>query len=133
MPAARIRFWPLSIALVIALAGCSDSQTDHGPEAAKAPEAPEYPVTWRFALEEIEGSVQHAYAEALKERIEERSEGKIEVDIFPTAPSAPRRSSPNSSRTVRSVLPSPLPGTWPTPSRKWAFSLCTMFCRTTLR
>lgn len=64
MPAARIRFWPLSIALVIALAGCSDSQTDHGPEAAKAPEAPEYPVTWRFALEEIEGSVQHAYAEA---------------------------------------------------------------------
>lgn len=83
MPAARIRFWPLSIALVIALAGCSDSQTDHGPEAAKAPEAPEYPVTWRFALEEIEGSVQHAYAEALKERIEERSEGKIEVDIFP--------------------------------------------------
>lgn len=49
----------------------------------QAPEAPEYPVTWRFALEEIEGSVQHAYAEALKERIEERSEGKIEVDIFP--------------------------------------------------
>ena len=83
MPTARFRFWPLSLVLAIALTGCSDSQPDRGDEAAEAPEPPEYPVNWRFALEEIEGSVQHAYAEALKERIEERSDGKIEVDIFP--------------------------------------------------
>jgi len=83
MPTARFRFWPLSLALAIALTGCSESQTDSGGETAKAPEAPEYPVTWRFALEEIEGSVQHAYAEALKERIEECSDGRIEIDIFP--------------------------------------------------
>ena len=83
MPTVRFRFWPLSLALAIALTGCSESQTDHGDETAEAPEPPEYPVTWRFALEEIEGSVQHAYAEALKERIEERSDGKVEIDIFP--------------------------------------------------
>lgn len=83
MPTARFRFWPLCLALAIALTGCSDSQTDSGDATAEAPEPPEYPVTWRFALEEIEGSVQYAYAEALKERIEERSDGKIEIDIFP--------------------------------------------------
>ncbi|WP_372996337.1 TRAP transporter substrate-binding protein DctP [Marinobacter sp.] len=80
----RFRLWPLWAALILALTGCSDGQnTGNGDSTTDAPEAPEYPVTWRFALEEIEGSVQHAYAEALKERIEERSDGKIEMDIFP--------------------------------------------------
>ena len=83
MPTVRFRFWPLSLALAIALTGCSDSQTSGEDETADVPEPPDYPVTWRFALEEIEGSVQHAYAEALKERIEERSDGRIEIDIFP--------------------------------------------------
>ena len=80
----RFRFWPLCAALVLALAGCSDNQNaGNGDSTAGTPEPPEYPVTWRFALEEIEGSVQHAYAEALKERIEERSDGRILIDIFP--------------------------------------------------
>ena len=38
---------------------------------------------WRFALEELEGSVQYAYAMKFKEEIESRSEGKIEVVIYP--------------------------------------------------
>lgn len=80
----RFRLWPLCAALILALAGCSDGQNgDNGDSIAGSPEAPEYPVTWRFALEEIEGSVQHAYAEALKERIEERSDGNIVMDVFP--------------------------------------------------
>lgn len=80
----RFRLWPVWVSLILALTGCSDGQnTGGGDKTASAPEAPEYPVTWRFALEEIEGSVQHAYAEALKERIEERSDGKVEIDIFP--------------------------------------------------
>nr|WP_297457822.1 TRAP transporter substrate-binding protein DctP [uncultured Halomonas sp.] len=39
--------------------------------------------TWRFALEEIDGSIQDVYAEAFKTRIEERSGGEITVDIYP--------------------------------------------------
>ena len=80
----RFRLWPLSAVLVLALAGCSDGQNSgNGNDTAKSPDAPDYPVTWRFALEEIEGSVQYAYAGALKERIEERSDGRILIDIFP--------------------------------------------------
>jgi len=39
--------------------------------------------TWRFGLEEIEGSVQHAWATGFKEKIEARSDGAITVQIFP--------------------------------------------------
>ncbi|WNK20435.1 TRAP transporter substrate-binding protein DctP [Halomonas piscis] len=39
--------------------------------------------TWRFGLEEIEGSVQHGYAEAFKELIEEKSDGDITVQLLP--------------------------------------------------
>ncbi|WP_136068218.1 TRAP transporter substrate-binding protein [Modicisalibacter radicis] len=39
--------------------------------------------TWRFALEEADGGVQDAYAEAFKERIEEQSNGDITVEIYP--------------------------------------------------
>lgn len=39
--------------------------------------------TWRFALEEIDGSIQDSYAEAFKQRIEERSDGDVTVEIYP--------------------------------------------------
>lgn len=39
--------------------------------------------TWRFGLEEIEGSVQAKYAEAFKELIEEKSNGDIKVQLLP--------------------------------------------------
>ncbi|ART62607.1 TRAP transporter substrate-binding protein DctP [Kushneria marisflavi] len=39
--------------------------------------------TWRFGLEETEGSVQYAYAEAFKDLIEEKSDGDITVQILP--------------------------------------------------
>ena len=38
---------------------------------------------WKFALEEVDGSVQDAYAEAFKEKIEEKSGGDITVNIYP--------------------------------------------------
>lgn len=38
---------------------------------------------WKFALEEIEGSVQHAYAAEFKKRIEEKSGGDVTVQIYP--------------------------------------------------
>ncbi|MDX1650402.1 MAG: TRAP transporter substrate-binding protein DctP [Myxococcota bacterium] len=39
--------------------------------------------TWRFALEEIEGSVQHAYATRFEELVEERSGGEVDVVVYP--------------------------------------------------
>lgn len=41
------------------------------------------PVQWRFAIEETIGSVQHQYALRFKELIEARSDGEIEVTIYP--------------------------------------------------
>ncbi len=38
---------------------------------------------WKFALEEVDGSVQDAYAEAFKQKIEEKSGGDITVNIYP--------------------------------------------------
>ncbi len=40
-------------------------------------------ATWKFALEEVDGSVQDAYAEEFKRRIEERSNGDVTVQIYP--------------------------------------------------
>lgn len=39
--------------------------------------------TWRFGLEEIEGSVQAKYAEAFKDMVEKKTDGDIDVQILP--------------------------------------------------
>ncbi|MGO1343549.1 TRAP transporter substrate-binding protein DctP, partial [Chromohalobacter japonicus] len=39
--------------------------------------------TWRFGLEETEGSVQYGYAEEFKKLIEEKSDGDITVELLP--------------------------------------------------
>jgi tripartite ATP-independent transporter DctP family solute receptor len=41
------------------------------------------PREWRFALEEPVGSVQHAYALRFQQKIEERTQGRITVTIYP--------------------------------------------------
>ncbi|MFP4648966.1 MAG: TRAP transporter substrate-binding protein DctP [Halorhodospira sp.] len=38
---------------------------------------------WRVALEEVEGSIQHRYAERFAERIEAQTDGEVEVEILP--------------------------------------------------
>ena len=38
---------------------------------------------WRFAIEEVSGSVQDAYAQAFKERIERATQGAVRVQIYP--------------------------------------------------
>lgn len=38
---------------------------------------------WRFAIEEIEGSVQHAYATRFESLIEERTQGAVDVQVYP--------------------------------------------------
>lgn len=61
----------IALTLAVLLAGCSDPAAD--PDVRP----------WRFALEEIRGSVQDAYAQAFKERIEQRSGGRIQVEVYP--------------------------------------------------
>ena len=74
--------WPALTVLALMLSGCSDDAPQSG-QSDKRPGTEKYPVTWRFALEEIEGSVQHLYAQAFREHIEEISDGRIVVDVFP--------------------------------------------------
>lgn len=75
--------WPLLTVAAILISACSDAPNDSTVPSGSSSGNPDYPETWRFALEEIEGSVQHAYAKALKSHIEEASEGKVELEIFP--------------------------------------------------
>ena len=80
MPIVPRLFWPALAVVTLLLSGCSDS-SDPGSEPTA--DTPEYPQTWRFALEEIKGSVQHSFARAFGQHIKEISNGRIEVDIFP--------------------------------------------------
>lgn len=61
----------LILSVFTILAACGENGAENGKQ------------TWRFALEEIEGSVQHRYALGFKERVEQRSQGRIEVEIYP--------------------------------------------------
>lgn len=44
---------------------------------------PALAAQWKFAIEEIEGSVQHAYAKEFKNRIEDKTGGDVTVQIYP--------------------------------------------------
>ena len=56
--------------LLVAAAGCNAPGDDE-------------PQVWRFAIEESEGSVQHAYAMKFKEIIERKSHDRIQVAVYP--------------------------------------------------
>ncbi|RBP72527.1 TRAP transporter substrate-binding protein DctP [Marinobacter nauticus] len=77
-----LSFSLVATAAVMLLTGCSDNGSSSAAQSS-ADGKPEYPVTWRFALEEIEGSVQHLYAQQFREQVEALSGGRIEVDVFP--------------------------------------------------
>lgn len=67
----------LSLVLTVFLAsGCSDSDTngESGTPAA---------AQWRFAIEEIQGSVQHEYALRFAELLEQKTDGAIRVEVYP--------------------------------------------------
>lgn len=71
---------------VIMLAACGSDEQETAataPEMA-APDTEEVEVTtWGFGLEEIEGSVQYMYGEKFAELISEKSDGEIEVKLYP--------------------------------------------------
>lgn len=61
------------------LSACSDSDDTM---TGLLPGKPE-PEIWRFALEEIGGSVQDAWAQEFRRRISELSDGQVVVEIYP--------------------------------------------------
>ena len=73
----------LVLILTLMLAGCADTDETTTAEHEAPPPAATEPVSWRFALEEIEGSVQDAYAQEFARRLAERSDGRINIQIFP--------------------------------------------------
>lgn len=85
------RQWLTGLMMIFALGlyGCSDSgesdSSESGDEGKTEEElaAEREPDTWRFALEEVEGSVQDAYAKEFKQRIEEKTDGDVTVEVYP--------------------------------------------------
>lgn len=90
------RQWLTGLMMLLAMAflyGCSDGggdstsgqegqsqeKMDRDEELAQRRESD----TWRFALEEVEGSVQDAYAQEFKSRIEARTDGNVTVEVYP--------------------------------------------------
>ena len=43
----------------------------------------ERPEQWRVALEEVKGSIQYKYAQRFAEEVQERTEGEVEVKVYP--------------------------------------------------
>lgn len=69
----------LMMASTLFLVACSDN--DDG-LTGLFPADPE-PETWRFALEEVGGSVQDAWAQEFRRRMEDISDGQVQVEIYP--------------------------------------------------
>jgi tripartite ATP-independent transporter DctP family solute receptor len=73
----RRRSGVLSLCLVgVLLVACSDSDSAGADGKGGS-------LVWRFAIEEAAGSVQDAYAQEFKRRIEERSSGEVQVKVYP--------------------------------------------------
>ncbi|MFN3579678.1 MAG: TRAP transporter substrate-binding protein DctP [Pseudomonas sp.] len=71
---------------VFLLAACgSDDQDTAATSGAAAPDQPQAAQveTWGFGLEEIEGSVQYEYGAKFAELVAEKSDGEVEVRLFP--------------------------------------------------
>ncbi|GGY75361.1 TRAP transporter substrate-binding protein DctP [Marinobacter zhanjiangensis] len=69
----------LAIASGLLLPACSDNDS---PMKGLLSDEPE-PEIWRFALEEIGGSVQDAWAQEFRRRIEVLSDGQVQVEVYP--------------------------------------------------
>lgn len=69
----------LALASGLLLPACSDSDNPIKGLLSNEQE----PVIWRFALEEIGGSVQDAWAQEFRRRIDALSDGQVQVEVYP--------------------------------------------------
>lgn len=77
----------ISLMLVISLlTGCGTKPAESSAQGEipdKAANTEGAPVVWRFAHEEIDGSVQDVYVKKFKEIIEKKSNSKVQIEIYP--------------------------------------------------
>lgn len=73
----------LGVFLGAVLNGCSPNGKDDEKATEAAADATPAPVKWRFALEEIQGSVQDLYARRFAEIVERETGGEVSIDVYP--------------------------------------------------
>lgn len=75
----------LMLVAVLALAGCAGApeEGNDDPAAEGGDSAAAEPQVWKFVHEEYPGDYQDIYAQLFKEKIEERTDGQITIDIYP--------------------------------------------------
>ena len=74
--------WVGAAALILAACGGDDEQQKAQTAADEQPATGQVEV-WRFGLEEIQGSVQYEYANRFAEIVSEKTDGQVEVRLFP--------------------------------------------------
>lgn len=74
--------WIGTAALILAACGGESDQQKAQTAVDEQPATGQVEI-WRFGLEEIQGSVQHAYADRFAEIISEKTDGQVEVRLFP--------------------------------------------------
>lgn len=80
----RIIALVLTIIMIMSLSvGCAPKAAPSGDASAAPAAAEEKTYTWRFAHEEIDGSVQDLYVKKFKEIIEKKSNGKVKIETYP--------------------------------------------------
>lgn len=77
-------FWVVIAVLMLVLAaGCGGGTSEQPADDQGGEAVEEETYVWRFAHEEIDGSVQDVYVKKFKEIIEEKSNGRIKIEIYP--------------------------------------------------
>lgn len=74
--------WIGAAALILTACGGDDEQQKAQTAKDEQPATGQVEV-WRFGLEEIEGSVQYEYANRFAEIVSEKTDGQVEVRLFP--------------------------------------------------
>ncbi len=80
----RIMLSVISLMLVmVLLVGCGGNNSTSTTPDGNGDQGGEETYNWRFAHEENNGSIQDVYVKKFKEVIEEKSDGRINIDIYP--------------------------------------------------
>lgn len=72
----------LAGALTMMLAACGSEEAPADQEGNAGGETPEETYNWQFVTEEVQGQVQYEYAQEFADKLHEKSDGQINIDVF---------------------------------------------------